>query len=225
MSSLTAFVSGPTGALGRPVVRQLIAAGHRVPALAHGDAAIEPIRRLGAEPVSGDPFDPSSLTTAMAGADAVLHLATRIPPATKSGKSEAWLENDRIRRDGTRNVVNAALAAGVGTLVYPSFAFVYPKVVTNGLTPLLGNPRNRRIHSLSRRWMPNSRWGASLHLADAVSRCGWEASTVRTTRILSKCARWRGAACRRYQVEGTHSSPPSASMMRPRRSWQRCRRK
>jgi nucleoside-diphosphate-sugar epimerase len=120
------FVSGATGTLGRPVVRQLVAAGHRVRALAHGDMAIERIRRLGAEPVPGDLFDPSSLTTAMAGADAVLHLATRIPPATKSGKPGAWLENDRIRRDGTRNVVNAALEAGVRTLVYPSFAFVYP---------------------------------------------------------------------------------------------------
>jgi len=126
MSSLTVFVSGATGTLGRPVVRQLLAAGHRVRALAHGDAGIERIRRLGAEPVLGDLFDPSSLTTAMAGADAVLHLATRIPPATKSGKSNAWLENDRIRRDGTRNMVNAALEARVSALVYPSFSFVYP---------------------------------------------------------------------------------------------------
>jgi len=140
MSSLTVFVSGATGTLGRPVVRQLLAAGHRVRALAHGDAGIERIRRLGAEPVPGDLFDPSSLTTAMAGADAVLHLATRIPPATKSGKSNAWLENDRIRRDGTRNMVNAALEAGVSTLVYPSFSFVYPNSGDRWIDAATQNP-------------------------------------------------------------------------------------
>jgi nucleoside-diphosphate-sugar epimerase len=132
--------------------------------------AIERIRRIGAEPVPGDLFDPSSFTTAMAGADAVLRLATRIPPATKSGKPGAWLENDCIRRDGTRNVVNAALEAGVRTLVYPSFAFVYPNSGDKWIDARRGNLRNRRIRSLRRRWMPNARSGVSPRLADAASR-------------------------------------------------------
>ena len=38
----------------------------------------------------------------------------------------AWVENDRIRAEGTKNLVDAALATGAQVFVYPSFAFVYP---------------------------------------------------------------------------------------------------
>ena len=62
----------------------------------------------------------------MRGADAVLHLATRIPPLTQAHKPSAWRENDRIRREGTRNLVDATLAAGVATFIYPGVCFVYP---------------------------------------------------------------------------------------------------
>ena len=120
------FVTGGTGVLGRPVVRALVAAGHRVRGLAHSEAAAEKLRRLGAEPVRGSLFDPASLRAAVAGAHAVLHLATRIPASTAARKRDAWRENDRIRREGTRNLVDAALAVGVGTFVYPSVCFVYP---------------------------------------------------------------------------------------------------
>jgi len=61
----------------------------------------------------------------MAGSDTVIHLATRIPPVAKMGRLAAWAENDRIRRDGTRNLVDAALATGVATLVYESIVLVY----------------------------------------------------------------------------------------------------
>ncbi len=120
------FVTGGTGVLGRPVITLLVAAGHRVRGLAHSERAATELRGLGAEPVEGDLFDPISLRQAVAGADAVLHLATRIPAATAMRSRGAWHENDRIRREGTRNLVDAALAAGTSTFVYPSVAFVYP---------------------------------------------------------------------------------------------------
>lgn len=54
-------------------------------------------------------------------------LATKIPPTMQIGRSSAWLENDRLRRDGARKLVEAALALGtVQTIIYPSFAFLYP---------------------------------------------------------------------------------------------------
>ena len=126
MSKLIVFVSGATGVLGQPVVRQLLAAGHRVRALAHSDASVQTLLGLGVEPVRADLFDPMSLKAAVAGADAILHLATRIPSASRSASPDAWRENDRIRREGTRNLIDAAIECGVGTVVYPSFAFVYP---------------------------------------------------------------------------------------------------
>ena len=60
------------------------------------------------------------------GADAVLHLATRIPLSSKMRHRSAWVENDRIRAEGTRNLVDAAIDVGAGVFVYPSFAFSYP---------------------------------------------------------------------------------------------------
>lgn len=119
------FVTGATGVLGRPVVRMLRDEGHAVRALARSASNDELLERLGAEPVRADLFDPPTLARAVAGADTVLHLATRIPPRSEAARSGAWDENNRIRREGTRNLVDAALAAGVKTFLYPSLAFVY----------------------------------------------------------------------------------------------------
>jgi nucleoside-diphosphate-sugar epimerase len=89
---------------------------------AANDAAIVAI---GAEPVRADLFEPTSLQSAMAGADAAMHLATRIPPFSQIRRRSAWAANDRIRTEGTRNVVDAALATGAHAVVYPSFAMIY----------------------------------------------------------------------------------------------------
>ena len=124
---MTIFVTGATGVLGRPVVRRLVAAGRSVRGLSRSSANATLLRRLGAEPVEADLFDAASLRAALQGCDAVLHLATKIPPSSRAGRLSAWAENDRIRRDGTRALVTAALASPtVKTFVYPSFALVYP---------------------------------------------------------------------------------------------------
>jgi 2-alkyl-3-oxoalkanoate reductase len=120
------FVTGGTGALGRPVLGLLTERGHAVRALARDERADDVVRELGAEPVRGDVFDPESLGRGVAGCEAVLHLATRIPPGRHSAELAEWAENDRIRTEGTRSVVDAALAAGVSVLVYPSVVYVYP---------------------------------------------------------------------------------------------------
>ena len=122
----TVFVTGATGVLGRATIPQLLASGYTVRALSRGGGSDAAICAVGAEPVRGDLFDPESLTRALAGADAVLHLATRIPPSSDMRRRSAWVENDRIRAEGTKNLVDAALEAGAQVFVYPSFAFVYP---------------------------------------------------------------------------------------------------
>jgi nucleoside-diphosphate-sugar epimerase len=120
------LVTGGTGVLGRPVVRSLVAAGNTVRVLAHTAENEWRIRGLGAEPVQADLFDPATLARAVANAEAVLHLATRIPPSNQMGKTQAWAENDRLRTEGTRNLVDAALAGQVHTFIYPSVVLVYP---------------------------------------------------------------------------------------------------
>jgi nucleoside-diphosphate-sugar epimerase len=120
------FVTGGTGVLGRPAVRSLVAQGHRVRVLAHSADNERTIRHLEAEPVRADLFEPATLGPALGDAEAVLHLATRIPPADKMGKAQAWADNDRLRIEGTRNLVDASLAGQVQTFVYPSVVLVYP---------------------------------------------------------------------------------------------------
>lgn len=120
------FVTGGTGVLGRATIPQLVTSGFTVRALSRGEANDAAIRALGAEPVRADLFDPGSVRAAMAGADAVLHLATRIPLSSDMRHRSAWVENDRIRAEGTKNLVDAAIDTGAGVFVYPSFAFVYP---------------------------------------------------------------------------------------------------
>lgn len=121
------FVMGATGVLGKAVVPRLIADGYDVHTLSRSEENRRALQKLGAQPVPADLFNGESLKQALAGCEAVLHLATRIAPTSKMGKRASWYENDRIRREGTRILVEAALAVGgVHTLIYPSYAFVYP---------------------------------------------------------------------------------------------------
>ncbi|MCI0524982.1 MAG: NAD-dependent epimerase/dehydratase family protein [Acidobacteria bacterium] len=120
------FLTGATGVLGRPTVQRLVAAGHEVRALARSDKNDELLRQLGAVPVRADLFDHRALERAIPGAEAVLHLATKIPPFKDATKRESWDENNRIRSEGTRLLVDAALAADVRSFIYPSIVFLYP---------------------------------------------------------------------------------------------------
>ena len=120
------FVTGATGVLGRATVPLLLVAGHRVRGLARSAANDTLLRQLGAESVTVDLADAAGLCAALGGCDAVLHLATKIPPSSAARKSASWLENDRLRRERTNALVDAALAAGVPTLLYPSVTLLYP---------------------------------------------------------------------------------------------------
>src|SRR5262245_12084981 len=99
------FVTGATGVLGRPTVQRLVAAGHEVHALARSDKNDERLRQLGATPVRADLFDRSALERTIPGSEAILHLATKIPPFKDATKRESWDENNRIRSEGTRLLV------------------------------------------------------------------------------------------------------------------------
>lgn len=119
------FVAGGTGTLGRPTIRLLRAAGHEVQALARTAERGEVLRALGAEPVLGDLFDLQAMTAALAGTDAVLHLATHIPPLDRMRKLSAWRDNDRLRSQGSSILVSAAIASKVRVYVQESITFLY----------------------------------------------------------------------------------------------------
>jgi nucleoside-diphosphate-sugar epimerase len=119
------FIAGGTGTLGRPTIRLLREAGHEVRALARTPERDAALRALGAEPVVADLFDARAMTEAVAGSDAILHLATRIPPLNQMRKLAAWRDNDRLRSQGSSVLVNAALAAKAKIYLQESITFLY----------------------------------------------------------------------------------------------------
>src|SRR6266540_4877962 len=115
------FVAGAGGVLGRRLVPQLIEAGHEVTGMTRRQERAEAIRAQGAEAVVCDVFE--------AEPDVVVHELTDIPPAINVRKyAEVMAGNDRIRIEGTRNLVAAARAAGARRLVAQSIAFAYAPV-------------------------------------------------------------------------------------------------
>jgi nucleoside-diphosphate-sugar epimerase len=118
------FVAGGTGVIGRRAVASLAAAGQEVTAVARSPEKAELLRSLGATPVTADLFDPDGLAGAIDGHDAVVNLATHIPPASRAARASAWDENARIRTEGAANLVDAALAAGAQRYVQESVAFL-----------------------------------------------------------------------------------------------------
>jgi nucleoside-diphosphate-sugar epimerase len=119
------FVVGGTGVVGRRAVPALVAQGHEVTVLVRSPARARLASALGARPVEASLFDPASLCAVVAGHEVVINLATSIPPFSKAARAGAWAQNDRIRTDGARNLVNAAIEASVGRYVQESVTFLY----------------------------------------------------------------------------------------------------
>jgi nucleoside-diphosphate-sugar epimerase len=119
LSIMRIAILGATGVLGRQVVPRLVERGHAVVAVARDEAKAARLRRLDVETVIGDILDAASLPPALQGCDAALHLATAVP---RPGMPRDFSLNDRIRREGTANLIAACRAAGVERYVQQSIA-------------------------------------------------------------------------------------------------------
>ena len=120
------FVAGATGVAGRRAARDLVAAGQDVSGVARSPSKAALLQSLGAMPVEVDLFDANEVQRAVTGHDAVVNLATSIPTsAARMGMRSAWRENDRIRRQISRNLVEAAIATRAECLIQESIAFMY----------------------------------------------------------------------------------------------------
>ncbi|MCB9376943.1 MAG: NAD(P)-dependent oxidoreductase [Microthrixaceae bacterium] len=128
------FVTGGTGAIGREAVQALVAARHRVRALARSDDKARWLSDHGAEPVKVSMFDEDALAAVFDGCQAVANLASALPTTSQFVLPWAWRRNHRVRVDGSRAVTNAAIAAGVDVLVQESVAMVYPDCGTAWIT-------------------------------------------------------------------------------------------
>ena len=118
-------ISGATGVIGTAAVTALAAAGHDVRAMARTPAKAAALEAIGATAVPADLFDQDSLLRLFDGCDAVCNFATHIPAGLRATLPGAWRENDRLRTQGVRNVVDAARKAHVRRLVQESVSFLY----------------------------------------------------------------------------------------------------
>lgn len=112
---MTTLVTGATGFIGSAVARALLAAGEPVRVLARPSSDRRNIADLPVEVAVGDLGDRASLERALAGCAGLFHVAADY---------RLWVpkpeEIYRVNVEGTRNLMLAAGAAGVGRIVYTS---------------------------------------------------------------------------------------------------------
>ena len=125
-NNLRIFLTGATGVIGRRLIPLLIGAGHRVTAIGRTPGKCSTLTKQGAEPVQVDLFNPNAVRRAIAGHDVVINLVTHIPSSTmKMFLPGAWQENDRLRRDASAILAEAAISEGVKRFIQESFAPIY----------------------------------------------------------------------------------------------------
>ena len=121
------FVAGASGAIGRPLVPRLVAAGHVVTGMTRSEEKADAIRRAGADAAVADVFDADALRVAVeaARAEVVVHELTALPDRLNFRRQDLYEPTNRVRTEGTRNLLDAARAAGSGRFVCQSIAFAY----------------------------------------------------------------------------------------------------
>jgi nucleoside-diphosphate-sugar epimerase len=119
------FVAGASGTIGIPLVRALVAAGHQVTALTRSSQKQDDLRRLGATPALADALDAASLGSVVLAAKPthVIHQLTALPKEGPSRASDLVATN-RLRIDGTRHLLDAAIRAGARRFIGGSFALL-----------------------------------------------------------------------------------------------------
>jgi nucleoside-diphosphate-sugar epimerase len=121
------FVAGASGAIGRPLVRRLVVAGHEVTGMTRREERAEEIRAAGAQAVVCDVYDAAALETAVceAAPEVVVNQLTSLPQRYDPRKASFYEETNRVRSEGGGNLVAAARAAGARRLITQSISFLY----------------------------------------------------------------------------------------------------
>ncbi len=123
------FIAGGSGTIGIPLVRALVASGHEVAALTRSAAKQAELRALGATPAIADALDHDALAAAVEKARPthVIHQLTALPKdGTPRGPKDLEPTN-RLRIDGTRNLLDAAIKSGARRFIVGSFALLSPR--------------------------------------------------------------------------------------------------
>ena len=121
------FVAGATGAIGRPLVKQLVSAGHEVIGTTRSASKAEQLRAAGAAGVVVDARDLHALRRAIitASPNVVVHQLTDLSRPLQSGRYEEWLRGtNALRRDVAPVLVDAAREAGARRVIAQSVTFM-----------------------------------------------------------------------------------------------------
>jgi nucleoside-diphosphate-sugar epimerase len=123
------LIAGATGEIGRRLTPALVAAGDEVFGLARSDRSASAVSSLGATPVRGDALDRGEVMAAVAEArpEIIIHQLTAIPRSGINPRkfAAAFGPTNRLRREATRHLADAAEEHGVRRLVAQSIAFAY----------------------------------------------------------------------------------------------------
>jgi uncharacterized protein YbjT (DUF2867 family) len=119
------FLAGASGVIGVRLLPLLVETGHTVAGMTRSPAKRKLLEGLGAEPVLCDVFDSRALTTAVRdfNPDLVMHQLTDLPDEAHK-LAEFRDRNDRIRSEGTRNLLAAAAASAVRRFIAQSIAWI-----------------------------------------------------------------------------------------------------
>ena len=118
------FVAGATGAVGRPLVRALVSAGHSVAGLTRSAAKVEAIKRMGAEPVVADGLDAASIRTAVVSVrpEIIIHEMTDLGNVMDLRHFDrTFAATNALRTRGTDHLLVAAREAGVKRFIAQSY--------------------------------------------------------------------------------------------------------
>jgi nucleoside-diphosphate-sugar epimerase len=117
------FLAGASGALGKRLVPQLIDRGHTVVGTTRSQAKAALLWDLGAKPVVVDALDRDAVLDAVGAAqpDAIIHQATALTGVDPRKFAQSFELTDRLRSEGTDNLLAAARATGVKRFVAQSY--------------------------------------------------------------------------------------------------------
>ena len=119
------FVAGATGAMGKRLVRLLVANGHEVVGTTRSALRLRELEALGAKPVVLDVLDAEAVGRIVSEAqpDVVVHQATALSDlGNLRNLDAAFGDTNRLRTEGTDNLLAAAMAVGATKFVAQSFA-------------------------------------------------------------------------------------------------------
>jgi len=142
------LLAGATGVIGRALLPLLLEQGHEVVAMCRSETKLEGLRGQGAEAVAADALDAAAVLDAVTAArpQAVIHQLTAIPQRINPRTLRRdFALNDRLRTEGTANLLAATKAAGAERFIAQSIAFAYapgpPGTVHVEQDPLLAPER------------------------------------------------------------------------------------